>query len=114
MEHIEGRSLREFSSGRELSFEQILELAIQICEGLNEAHESGVTHRDIKPSNILIDSHGRAKIVDFGLAAVKGADQLTKTGSTMGTIGYMSPEQVRGQPVDHRSDLFSLGQSRER
>jgi serine/threonine-protein kinase len=109
MEHIEGRSLREFSSGRELSFEQILELAIQICEGLNEAHESGVTHRDIKPSNILIDSHGRAKIVDFGLAAVKGTDQLTKTGSTMGTVGYMSPEQVRGNQVDHRSDLFSLG-----
>jgi len=103
MEHIEGRSLREFSSGRELSFEQILELAIQICEGLNEAHESGVTHRDIKPSNILIDSHGRAKIVDFGLAAVKGADQLTKTGSTMGTIGYMSPEQVRGQARRPRS-----------
>jgi non-specific serine/threonine protein kinase len=105
MEHVEGQSLREFSSAKDLSIEQILELAIQICEGLNDAHEKGVTHRDIKPSNILIDS----KIVDFGLASVIGTDQLTKTGSTLGTIGYMSPEQVRGQQMDHRSDLFSLG-----
>jgi serine/threonine protein kinase/tetratricopeptide (TPR) repeat protein len=109
MEHVEGRSLREFSSDKELSIEQILELAIQICEGLNDAHEKGVTHRDIKPSNILIDSHGRAKIVDFGLASVVGSDQLTKTGSTLGTVGYMSPEQVKGKEIDHRSDLFSLG-----
>jgi serine/threonine-protein kinase len=84
-------------------------LGIQICEGLQAAHEKGVTHRDIKPSNILIDAHGRAKIVDFGLASVVGADQLTKTGSTLGTIGYMSPEQVQGKEIDHRSDLFSLG-----
>jgi serine/threonine protein kinase/tetratricopeptide (TPR) repeat protein len=109
MEHVEGRSLKEFSSGKDLSIEQILELAIQICEGLHAAHEKGVVHRDIKPSNILIDSHGRAKIVDFGLASVVGKDHLTKTGSTLGTIGYMSPEQVRGQEIDHRSDLFSLG-----
>jgi len=109
MEHVEGRSLREFSADKDLSIEQILELGIQICEGLNDAHEKGVTHRDIKPSNILIDSHGRAKIVDFGLASVVGSDQLTKTGSTLGTIGYMSPEQVRGEAVDHRTDLFSLG-----
>ncbi|UCC78765.1 MAG: protein kinase [Candidatus Zixiibacteriota bacterium] len=109
MQHVEGRSLRDFASEKELSVEQILELGIQICEGLNDAHEKGVTHRDIKPSNILIDSHGRAKIVDFGLASVVGSDQLTKTGSTLGTIGYMSPEQVQGKEIDHRSDLFSLG-----
>ena len=109
MELVEGRSLREFSVGKDPSIEQILELGIQICEGLNEAHEKGVTHRDIKPSNILIDSHGRAKIVDFGLASVVGTDQLTKTGSTLGTIGYMSPEQVRGGEIDQRSDLFSIG-----
>ena len=109
MQHVEGLSLKEFSTAKDLPVEQILELGIQICEGLNEAHEKGVTHRDIKPSNILIDSHGRAKIVDFGLASVVGADQLTKTGSTLGTIGYMSPEQVQGQEVDHRSDLFSFG-----
>ncbi|MCP4566593.1 MAG: serine/threonine-protein kinase [FCB group bacterium] len=109
MEHVEGLSLKEFSEAKDLSIERILELSIQICEGLNDAHEKGVTHRDIKPSNILVDSHGRVKIVDFGLASVVGTDQLTKTGSTLGTIGYMSPEQVRGKEIDHRSDLFSLG-----
>jgi serine/threonine protein kinase/tetratricopeptide (TPR) repeat protein len=109
MEHVEGRSLREFSEDKDLSIEQILELGIQICEGLQAAHEKGVTHRDIKPSNILIDSYERAKIVDFGLASIVGLDQLTKTGSTLGTIGYMSPEQVQGKEIDHRSDLFSFG-----
>ncbi|MFW9842747.1 MAG: protein kinase [Candidatus Thorarchaeota archaeon] len=109
MQHVEGQSLKEFSSEKELPVDRILELAIQICEGLHEAHEKGVTHRDIKPSNILVDAHGRAKIVDFGLASVVGTDHLTKTGSTLGTIGYMSPEQVQGKDIDHRSDLFSLG-----
>jgi len=109
MAHVEGQSLKEFSPGKELSVDQILELGIQICEGLQAAHDKGITHRDIKPSNILIDSHGRARIVDFGLASVVGKDQLTKTGSTLGTIGYMSPEQVQGKNIDHRSDLFSLG-----
>jgi len=109
MAHVEGKSLKEFVAGKDLAVDQILELSIQICSGLHTAHEKGVTHRDVKPSNILIDSHGRARIVDFGLAAVAGSDQLTKTGSTMGTIGYMSPEQVQGKEVDHRSDLFSLG-----
>ncbi|UCE24344.1 MAG: serine/threonine-protein kinase [Candidatus Zixiibacteriota bacterium] len=109
MAHVEGKSLKEFAAGNDLSIEQILELAIQICEGLGAAHNNGVIHRDIKPSNVLIDSHGRARIVDFGLAAVAGSDQVTKTGSTMGTIGYMSPEQVTGTDIDQRSDLFSLG-----
>ncbi|UCG61385.1 MAG: protein kinase [Candidatus Zixiibacteriota bacterium] len=109
MAHVEGRSLKEFSAGKELTIEQILELAVQICQGLQAAHDSGIIHRDIKPSNVLIDSHGRARIVDFGLATVKDASRLTKTGSTMGTAGYMSPEQVRGQEVDQRADLFSLG-----
>jgi len=109
MEHVEGRSLKELSSGKDFSIEHILDIAIQICEGLQAAHDKGVIHRDIKPSNILVDSHGRVKIVDFGLASVAGQDHLTKTGSTLGTIGYMSPEQVLGQEIDHRSDLFSLG-----
>ncbi len=109
MAHVEGQSLREFSSGKDLSIEQILELGVQICEGLQAAHDKGIIHRDIKPSNILIDSSGRARIVDFGLASVVGTDQLTKTGSTLGTIGYMSPEQVCSEDIDHRSDLFSLG-----
>ena len=96
MQVVEGQSLREVIAGKDLPIERILEIAIQVCE-------------DIKPSNILIDGLGRVRIVDFGLASVVGSDQLTKTGSTLGTIGYMSPEQVRGKEVDHRSDLFSLG-----
>ncbi|MCP4566464.1 MAG: protein kinase [FCB group bacterium] len=109
MQLIEGQSLGEVIVGKDLPIERILEIGIQICEGLHAAHDKGIIHRDIKPSNVLIDSHGRVRIVDFGLAAVAGTDQLTKTGSTLGTIGYMSPEQVRGEEVDHRSDLFSLG-----
>jgi len=109
MQHVEGQSLKEVLTGKALPLDRILEIGIQICEGLQGAHEKGITHRDIKPSNILIDSHGRARIVDFGLASVMGSDHLTKTGSTLGTIGYMSPEQVLGEHVDHRTDLFSFG-----
>ena len=109
MQHVEGQTLKEVLTGKALSLDRILEIGIQVCEGLNAAHDKGITHRDIKPSNILIDSHGRARIVDFGLASVIGSDHLTKTGSTLGTIGYMSPEQVRGENVDHRTDLFSFG-----
>jgi len=109
MQIVEGQSLRDVIAGRDLPIERILQIALQICEGLQAAHDKGIIHRDIKPSNILIDGHGRVRIVDFGLAAIGGSEHLTKTGSTLGTIGYMSPEQVRGQEVDHRSDLFSLG-----
>ncbi|MDH3938837.1 MAG: protein kinase [candidate division Zixibacteria bacterium] len=80
-----------------------------MCDGLGAAHEKQIVHRDIKPSNIVIDAYGRPKILDFGLAAIQGGEQLTKTGSTLGTVQYMSPEQVDGKEVDHRSDLFSLG-----
>ena len=109
MEHVEGRSLRQLIRDKTLSVERAIEIGIQVCEGLKEAHSAGVTHRDIKPSNIVIDKSGRPKLVDFGLAAVEGTEQLTKTGSTLGTVGYMSPEQARGDVADHRSDLFSLG-----
>ena len=109
MQLVEGQSLREVIAGEDLPIEQVLEIATQVCEGLQAAHDKGVIHRDIKPSNILLDGHGRVRIVDFGLASIRGAEHLTKTGSTLGTIGYMSPEQVQGKDVDHRSDLFSLG-----
>lgn len=109
MQHVEGQTLKEALAGKALPLDWILEISIQVCDGLQAAHEQGVTHRDIKPSNVLIDSHGRARIVDFGLASIMGTDHLTKTGSTLGTIGYMSPEQVRGETVDNRTDLFSLG-----
>jgi len=109
MQIVQGQSLRDVIAGKDLSIKQILEITVQVCKGLQAAHDKGIIHRDIKPSNILLDVHGRVRIVDFGLASVVGSEQLTKTGSTLGTIGYMSPEQVQGEDVDHRSDLFSLG-----
>jgi len=109
MEYMEGMTLRDLAQREQLSSSRILELAIAICDGLRAAHDKEIIHRDIKPANIMIDSYGRPKILDFGLAALKGTDHLTRTGSTMGTIKYMSPEQVEAQPVTVRSDLFSLG-----
>jgi serine/threonine protein kinase/Tfp pilus assembly protein PilF len=109
MQVVEGQSLKDVIAGKDLSIDRILEIAIQACEGLQAAHDKGIIHRDVKPSNILLDVHGRVRIIDFGLAAVRGSEQLTKTESTLGTIGYMSPEQVQGKEIDHRSDLFSLG-----
>lgn len=109
MEMVEGHSLRDMIRREELSLRQILDIAIQLCEGLTGAHEAGVTHRDIKPANILIDNKGRTKILDFGLATIEGVSRLTRPGSTVGTVGYMSPEQAEGGQVDHRSDIFSLG-----
>lgn len=109
MQIVEGHSLRDVIAGKDLPLKRILEIAVQLCEGLQAAHDKGIVHRDIKPSNILLDDHGRERIVDFGLASIRGSEQLTKTGSTLGTVGYMSPEQVKGKEVDQRSDLFSLG-----
>jgi Tol biopolymer transport system component/predicted Ser/Thr protein kinase len=109
MQIVEGQSLKDVIAGKDLPIDRILEIGIQACEGLQAAHEKGIIHRDIKPSNILLDGHGRVRIVDFGLATVSGSEHLTKTGSTLGTIGYMSPEQVQGREIDQRSDLFSLG-----
>ncbi|MBI5267476.1 MAG: serine/threonine protein kinase, partial [candidate division Zixibacteria bacterium] len=109
MENVEGRTFRDFGKSKELPLSRVIELAIQVSEGLAKAHSAGIVHRDIKPSNLLIDQDGRAKIVDFGLASVHGSEHLTKTGSTLGTVGYMSPEQARGEEADARSDLFSFG-----
>ncbi|MCH9032161.1 MAG: protein kinase [candidate division Zixibacteria bacterium] len=109
MEFVEGKSLKEFFEGKEIIFDEILSCIVQILEGLEEAHNAGITHRDIKPSNIIIDKRGRAKILDFGLATLPESEPLTKTGSTLGTVGYMSPEQIKGTDIDRRADLFSLG-----
>ncbi len=109
MEHVDGLPLDEYAKLKKASLDQIINLAIQICEGLNKAHQAGIVHRDIKPSNILVDKEGRARILDFGLATIKGEKKLTMTGSTLGTINYMSPEQTRGEESDQRSDIFSLG-----
>ncbi|MDD4051118.1 MAG: protein kinase [candidate division Zixibacteria bacterium] len=109
MEYVGGMPLNAYIKEEAPSLDKTVELAIQICEGLAKAHKAGIVHRDIKPSNILIDRDGRAKILDFGLATIKGVDKLTKTGSTMGTLSYMSPEQTRGEILDERSDIFSFG-----
>ena len=110
MEYVEGKTLRELIKSDELTIERITDISVQICEGLNEAHSKGITHRDIKPENILIDEKGKVKIVDFGLAKIKNVSRgITKDGVTVGTIKYMSPEQIRNQTVDHRSDIWSFG-----
>lgn len=109
MEHVEGNLLHHFAHEKPLPLDTVIDYAVQVCQGIGEAHRAGVTHRDIKATNIIVDTKGRARLLDFGLAAVAGDDKLTKTGSTLGTVAYMSPEQVSGRDIDQRSDLFSFG-----
>src|SRR3989338_546414 len=92
-----------------LKIDEALDVVIQAGEGLQVAHDKGIVHRDVKSSNIIMTDKGRAVIMDFGLARTGGATKLTKTGSTFGTVPYMSPEQARGEKVDHRTDIWSLG-----
>jgi len=109
MEYIEGGSLRDYTSKGPIPIEKATDIVMQICHGLNEAHQSGIVHRDIKPENILINKAGLVKIADFGLARIKGITRLTKDSSTLGTLKYMSPEQLQNKEVDYRSDIWSFG-----
>jgi serine/threonine protein kinase/Tfp pilus assembly protein PilF len=109
MEHIEGQSLQDKMATEPLAIDEALGIAIQIAEGLRHAHERGVVHRDIKAGNIMVTSAGRPKIMDFGLAKVRGSVDITRAHQLMGTIAYMSPEQSSGDRVDHRTDVWSLG-----
>ena len=109
MEHIEGESLHHYAHDETLSVGEIITIAIEIAEGLSKAHQLGIVHRDIKTSNIVLDMDGHPKILDFGLATITGQEKLTKEGSTIGTVAYMSPERAEGRKSDHRSDLFSFG-----
>ncbi len=114
LEYLPGGTLKSHfkdlqSSGRELSIAQVLDYGMQIAEGLAHAHHNGIVHRDMKTENLILTAEGSIKITDFGLAKLWGSTHLTKIGSTIGTAAYMSPEQVRGEELDHRSDLFALG-----
>jgi serine/threonine protein kinase/Flp pilus assembly protein TadD len=109
MEYIEGQSLRQKISKGPLDQTEALDIAIQVAEGLKEAHKKGIVHRDIKPGNIMLTDEGMAKVMDFGLAKALGSSLITKEAKTMGTVAYMSPEQAQGQSVDHRTDIWSLG-----
>src|SRR5204862_6646456 len=124
MEYVEGETLRQKIRAGTLPFKQILEISIQIAEGLGKAHEAGIIHRDLKPENLMISRDGYAKILDFGLAKLisqrertLAADSTQKTlirvetesGTLLGTVNYMAPEQLLGQRVDRRCDIFSFG-----
>jgi len=109
MGYYEGETLKSKIQAGPLPIEQSLDFAGQIAQGLAKAHEHGIVHRDLKPANVLITSHGVAKIIDFGLAKVSAGQQLTRSGTSVGTVAYMSPEQAQGEEVDVGTDIWSLG-----
>ena len=109
MELLQGTELRDRMAGGMLPLHEALDIAAQVAAALGAAHARGVVHRDVKPGNIMLLPDGHAKIMDFGIARMKSSSVRTQSGTMMGSPKYMSPEQVGGHPVDHRSDIFSLG-----
>jgi serine/threonine protein kinase len=109
MEFIDGPSVKERLAVRPLPLEDALDIAIHACIGLQAAHDRGIVHRDVKSANLMLTAQGQVKVMDFGLAQIGGRAGLTKTGASIGTPAYMSPEQTQGQPTDHRTDIWSIG-----
>ena len=109
MEYIEGQSLKDMIASGPLKLKKTLDYATQVAIGLHAAHEKGIVHRDIKSSNVMVTEKDQVKVMDFGLAKLAGSSILTKQGTTLGTAAYMSPEQARGEDVDFRTDIWSLG-----
>jgi eukaryotic-like serine/threonine-protein kinase len=114
MEFIKGRELKDyFDAGERFDLGTTFRIMIELLDALDCAHEAGVIHRDIKPANVMVDAHGHAKLTDFGVARVTGSDgeqaEATRAGAIVGTPSYMSPEQVQGQTIDRRTDIFSAG-----
>jgi serine/threonine protein kinase len=119
-ELLEGQTLRQRLRNGALPFRQMAEYSSEIARGLVAAHEKGIVHRDLKPENLFVTHDGRVKILDFGIAKLTATDKIgdreasamttqTRSGSVLGTVAYMSPEQIRAKPVDHRSDIFTFG-----
>jgi TolB-like protein/Tfp pilus assembly protein PilF len=109
MGFYEGETLKQKIDRGPMPIEAVLDIAMQTARGLSRAHEAGIVHRDVKPANLIVTARGEVKILDFGLAKLAGRTMLTRSGSTLGTAAYMSPEQARGETVDHRTDIWSLG-----
>ena len=109
MEYLDGETLDRVIAQGALAAEQAADITAQVADALGYAHSQGIVHRDIKPENVFLLSHGGIKVTDFGIARVTGSSTMTMAGTVMGTPGYMSPEQVRGEPADRRSDIFSAG-----
>ena len=109
MAYYEGETLKERIERGPLDLDEAVDIATQVGQGLAEAHGAGIVHRDIKPANLLIATSGVVKILDFGLAKLAGTEGVTQTGTTVGTVAYMSPEQACGEEVDHRTDIWSVG-----
>jgi serine/threonine-protein kinase len=109
MSYYEGGTLKDVIRDKPLTSAKAVEIAVQVAQGLAEAHEKGVIHRDIKPANIMMPAKGQVKIMDFGLAKLSGGKGITEIGMPMGTVAYMSPEQAQGKDVDYRTDIWSLG-----
>ncbi len=109
MEYVDGRTVKEMLAGGPLGVDRSIDIGVQVAKALDYAHRAGVVHRDVKPHNIIVSPEGAAKLVDFGIATAKGVASVTESGSVLGTVHYVAPEQARGQPATPATDIYSLG-----